>query len=467
MENFVVRFQNEEIMNKWRSKVEAQRNRLNESARSSGHTGTSDTEFSYMKSAALKNPYKQEDDGEEEDDERTARAAALAHSMSRNTSSTSLRSRSTTGGSGPPTGQVTGRVPPPRFPIPDHIHGLNGPPLTVSTNFSSGSPMVDDQPGDSYFSPTVESPVSTRSSTQVSTYPFPRQPNASYTWTSDEQKHKTAPAVARAPSRPGQQVLMNTYIVDGRTVQRPSLPAMTAAQQLNLAQSRNRSVSTPDIHNHPANPTRRYNGQGTPPVDAVPVPPLPPHMTSMRAPVNRSQSNSPTSGQLPTRQGTQSPKLMRERAPQYGHDQAPPSSSRSDLRQYQVPNLANATMSSGVGQRMGPATIGGEEEILPPQQLKVKVWFDPEPNYVTIVVPRVIKHRSLIDRIDSKMERVVASSIARGTARLRYHDSEGDAITIGCDDDVQEAIAEWQKVHEEKLKGGAVPDFELYWSRIS
>ena len=465
MENFVVRFANEEIMNKWRSKVEGQRVSLNESARSSGQNGTSETEFLYMKNAALQNPYTREDGGDEED-EQTARAApTFGQSMSRNTSSTSLRSRSTTGGSGPPTGQVPSRNPPSRFPMPDHVHGSNGPPLTVSTNFHSGSPMQDDKAGDSYFSPTVESPVSTRSST---TYPFPRQPNSSYTWTSDEQKHKTAPAtVARAPSRNGQQVLMNTYIVDGRTVQRPSLPAMAAAQQLNLVQSRYRSVSTPDIHNNPANlAARRYNGQGTPPVDNVPVPPIPHHMTSMRAPVNRSQSNSPTSGQLPSRSGTQSPKLTRERAAQYGHDQVPQGSSRSDLRQFQAPNLANATMSSGVGQRMGPAAIGGEEEILPPQQLKVKICFDPEPSHVTIVVPRVIKYRSLIDRIDSKMERVVASSIAKGTARLRYYDSEGDAITIGCDDDVQEAIAEWQKVHEEKLRGGAVPDFELHWSKI-
>ena len=456
-------------MNKWRSKVEGQRNRLNESARNSGQTGTSETEFLYMKSAALENPYTREYDGEEED-QHTARAAAtLVQSMSRNTSSTSLRSRSTTGGSG---GQAPSRNPPPRFPIPDHVHGSNGPPLTVSTNFSSNSPKLDDQVGDSYFSPTVDSPASMRSS---AAYPFPRQPNSSHTWTSDEQKHKTAPAAPRAPSRTGQQVMMNTYIVDGRTVQRPSLPAMAAAQQLNLVQSRFRSVSTPDIHNNPTNATaRRYNGQGTPPTDNVPVPPIPHHMTSMRTPVNRSQSNSPTSGQLPSRSGNQSPKLTREQRPtQYGHDQAAQGTSRSDLRQFQTPNLANATMSSGVGQRMGPpgpaaALVGGgEEEILPPQQFKVKICFDPEPSHVTIVVPRVIKYRSLIDRIDSKMERVVASSIAKGTARLRYYDSEGDAITIGCDDDVQEAIAEWQKVHEEKLRGGAVPDFELHWSKIS
>lgn len=98
-----------------------------------------------------------------------------------------------------------------------------------------------------------------------------------------------------------------------------------------------------------------------------------------------------------------------------------------------------------------------------PSQLKVKIWFEPHPSHVTIVVPIIIKHRSLIDRIDSKMEKISAASISRGSARLRYKDIDGDEITIGSDDDVQEAIAEWAQSQKHELWAGSIPDFELYW----
>lgn len=101
-----------------------------------------------------------------------------------------------------------------------------------------------------------------------------------------------------------------------------------------------------------------------------------------------------------------------------------------------------------------------------PSQLKVKIWFEPRPSHVTIVVPIIIKHRSLIDRIDSKMEKVTSSSIAKGTARLRYHDSDDELVTMACDEDVQIAIEEWVTVHEERLRNGVIPDFELYWHEI-
>ena len=463
-------------MNKWRSKVEAQRVALSDSARSSGQTGTSETEFLYIKNqAALQNPYKQEEDGEE-DEEQVANplifAGALSEfNMSRNTSSTSLRSRSTTGGSGPSPGQGATRAAPPRFPLPDHAHGSNVPPLTLSTNFTSGSPLVDEHPGDSYFSPMADSPVSTRSSTQTNMFPFPRQQIPTTGWTADEHKHNTAPAIGRTPSRDG-QTPVNTYTMNGRTVLRPSLPAMAASQtphQLSLTQSRSRSASTPDIHNPNSLAARRY-ANGQPPVDMVPVPPIPAHMSAMRVPINRSQTNSPTGTQMPLRTGNQSPQLSRDRGPvssqaQYGYEKLPQSVQRSEVRQY--PSLTSGVL-SGLGHRqVNPAFAQspGNEKMPSITQLKVKIYFDPEPSHVTIVVPIIIKHRSLIDRIDSKMERVSSLSIAKGTAKLRYCDSDNEMVTMGCDEDVGEAIDEWTKLHREELNAGIVPDIELYWSK--
>ena len=98
-------------------------------------------------------------------------------------------------------------------------------------------------------------------------------------------------------------------------------------------------------------------------------------------------------------------------------------------------------------------------------QLKVKVHYEPDPNdtFVTIVVPVVIKYRSLIDRIDSKMERTTTASIAKGTARLRYRDANGDLVRIDNDDDVQMAIEDWSEEHSDKLRKNHMPDFDLYW----
>jgi len=101
-----------------------------------------------------------------------------------------------------------------------------------------------------------------------------------------------------------------------------------------------------------------------------------------------------------------------------------------------------------------------------PSHLKVKIWFEPQPSHVTIVVPIIIKHRSLIDRIDSKMEKVTTSSIAKGTARLKYRDSDEEMVTMKCDEDVQIAIEEWVNVNEDSLRNGVIPDFELYWNEI-
>ncbi|KAA6410952.1 MAG: Rho guanyl nucleotide exchange [Lasallia pustulata] len=481
VENFVVKFSSEEVMNRWRSQVEAQKKVLSDSARRSSHAGTSETEFTYMRGqgAILQNPYQQEEDADDDFEEAGAQAAAamgapLEFTMNPNASSTSLRSRSTTGGSGPPTSQHQGRAPPPRFPVLENGHG---PSLTLHTNVPPSMSPAELAAASSYFSPTVESPVSTRSSSQASMYPFPRQGTPGNGWVSDESKHNTAPAAVRAPSRDG-QASPNCFVINGRTVQRPSLPAIAShisqnAQQLqlNMAQSRMRSASSPDMQQIIPG-TRRYaNGQIQCTSETIPVPPIPPHMAQMRAPLNRSQSNSPTNAQLPFRSATQSPNLQRDGAPRYAgqhvHDGPPQLQAiRHEARPYlPTTQTSPAPFFSPEHRLMSPPlpTATLSDEVPYPSQLKVKIWFSPHPSHVTIVVPIIIKHRSLIDRIDSKMEKISRASISRGTARLRYKDADGDSVLIGSDEDVQLAIEDWGLAHREELRAGNIADFELVW----
>lgn len=442
-------------MKKWQETVQRQKKILTESARGSGQTGTSATEFSYLRNQpSVENPYQEEEDVDD-DETQSGQIMGQAKShftVSRNPSSTSLRSIA---------GQ-SGRMGPPKGPTQEHANGVYVPALSLNTNVPQGGPSPNEYAGNSYFSPSNDSPVSMRSSSQQSMYPFPRQQNPPPGWTPNEvNKHRTAPAMGRAPSREGPEP-PNSYLINGRTVTRPSLPAMAASQypqpQLTSTQSRLRSASTPDIHNSNA------PGIRSGPTEAVPVPPIPPHMTQMRAPYNRSQTASPVDGQISIRSANQSPSSQRDRhMRQYqeqtvydrqGQRTAPTSDPYMD-----TPIQLNHQNS------MGGSDSGDEGGIPYPTQLKVSIWFDPRPSHVTIVVPIIIKHRSLIDRIDSKMAKVSTASIAKGSARLRYKDSDGDLITIRSDEDVQLSIEDWGSVNEDQIREGIVPDFQLYWQQ--
>ena len=462
VENFVIRFNDETSMKKWQETVQAQKKFLNEVQRGSGQTGTSATEFSYMKNQpAPENPYRE---AEEPDDDDLSTSQPISHaksmfSMSRNASSNSLRS------------MQTGRMAPPRYGNSEHGGGIYAPPLSLNTNIapSAGSPA--EVAGNSYFSPSNDSPVSTRSSSQQSMYPFTATSQmGNERYIREDNKHRTAPAIGRAPSREG-PVPPNSYVVNGRTVVRPSLPAMTASQypqqQLASTQSRSRSASTPDIHISNGPGARRHGNGLYPPTENVPVPPIPAHMTQMRAPVNRSQTASPLDEKLPIRGVTQAPASQRECTRQY-HDQLsydhPGYRMQSDSDPDGLDQMQNSyhdiPMPLGQG---NPPPADSEDDIPYPAQLKVKIYFDPPPSHVTIVVPTSIKHRSLIDRIDSKMVKVSTASIAKGTARLRYKDSDGDIVTIRSDEDVHLAIEDWGTGNEDMIRAGSIPDFQLSW----
>ncbi|KAL8905552.1 MAG: hypothetical protein Q9171_006619 [Xanthocarpia ochracea] len=471
VENFIIRFSNENEMNKWRDQIQQQKQNLSEQARSSGQTGTSETVFTSMRTQSqLENPYLQNEDVEDEDDSTyTPTVGTSEFAVSRNASSNSLRNTAAQNGS---------RGPPSRLAFTDN--GMQ-PPLSLNTNVPAGADSPGDFPGNSYFSPSAESPSSTRSSSQAGIYSFPHQGTPVNPWSHEDSKHRTAPAASGSSLRDGSGPL-NAYQMNGRTVLRPSLPVMPAnqashaAQQLAIAQSRMRSASTPNIHDPAAaNATgagaRRYaNGQVQPTIDNVPVPPIPSHMAQMRAPLSRSQTSSPTNLMPGARSATQSPMPPHGR-PGHHAEQAiyNPSSStqrhpgaQADQRSYNQGGYGPAPIQVLRSPPM-PMHTASEDEIPYPSQLKVKIWFDPAPSHVTIVVPIVIKHRSLIDRIDSKMVKISSASISKGTARLKYKDMEEDYVTIGSDEDVQLAIEDWGVAHKETLCEGVVSDFELHW----
>lgn len=459
----MIRFGNEELLRKWRVTVSNQQNLLAVASKKSGQEGTSETEFLSMKNAFLvENPYLQDDDVDEDDSQGSTLVEGQDIGASRNASSTSLRAVAATLASSSilPAERGASRMAP-RYPQKEFSNTPYPHNLTLHTNVSPKVDSPGEVPGNSRFSPTADSPLSSRSSAQ--NY-FPHQVTPGNPWPTDENKHKTAPATSRAPSRdgPGQ---LGSYTTNSRNIQRPSLPVMVApslnAQQA-MRQSRLRSVSTPDIHNSSGSGSRRYMNGHQPPIDNTPVPPLPPYMASMRAPVNRSQANSPSNAHLPVRSATQSPQLQRD-----SHIQQ----HRYQQQHAEVMYRANQQhFSSGIPpQQMVrsplPVPAVPDAGIPYPTQLKVKIWFEPSPSHVTIVVPIIIKHRSLVDRIDSKMVRISSASISNGTARLRYRDQEGDILTIGSDEDVSLAIEDWAMGHLAQLHEGIVSDFELYWQQ--
>jgi cell division control protein 24 len=191
VENFIIRFTNEEVMKKWSAAVDNQRKECNERSDLSA-SSESAANFAWMRdqAALLPNPYAQQDD--DDDDEYTSISAPVSaplpsapypgqpsFGMSRNASSTSLRSRSTTGESTQSLASIA-RAPPPRFPM-----GFQNPPLSLQTQLQPQS-SPSQRGGDSYFSPVAESPASspiyrtchatrTISGLAVNAIQFPRQ----------------------------------------------------------------------------------------------------------------------------------------------------------------------------------------------------------------------------------------------------------------------------------------------------
>ena len=453
VENFVIKFPNQELRDRWYSMVEKQRSIF---PKGSKESGTSQTAFTSMSKTNIPNPYKQQEEDFDDEplvpvDTKVSSSTTLVNPpseySSRHPSNSSLRSRTTTAGGGATPNSMARGLP--HYPGGEADQFMP-PPLKLSTAIPNAQ-TPDERMAGSYFSPT-DSPASQRS-LQGNAYPFPRQTQQqAAAWPVDGNKHATAPPMGRA-----QMGENHAY--------HPQRPPMST-----MAQHRLRSLSSPDVNNQ-QHPNRRYaNGPGSPPIEDVPVPPIPPQLASMRAPINRSQTNSPTEGF----RGAHNPPSNVNN--QYGPHSArgPGYAGYHPMRAYASPPIPSSLSPGPPSSTPTPRVMSpplqsppaGQGNSSLPSQLKVKIHYLPEPSYVTLVVPIIIKHRTLIDRIDSKMEKARTSSIAKGTARLRYYDMEGDIITITNDEDVQLAIEEWATANEEALAESStfnVPDFDLYW----
>lgn len=466
VENFIIRFSNEETMNKWSAGVDSQRKAHVISALQAGADNPA-ADFAWMRDqgGTMSNPYAQQDDDDDDEDysaqqqqqnqqnqpiqsnqpNQQSPPYAPHPGMPRNASSTSLRARSMTGDSQQSLAGIA-RAAPPRFPM-----GVANPPLSLQTTMTSGGmPSPGQRGGDSYFSPVGESPgSSSRTSTASSMFPFPRQGTPQGGW-EDTTNRYTAPAVARAPSRDS-STPSNAYQMNGRTPQRPSLPAMASgSSQGTGSQQRSRSYSTPNVNGQNGSqraPTAPPSG----PVPAVPGIPTYLQHPQYDASIPRSANDSPTG--IPLRSTTQSPGSQRERhQAQY-----------TNATQYSRPNTGQAqTMPSEV-RTLSPTpglSRAEESDLVLPTQLKVKVNCDG--NYVTLVVAFNITYQSLIDRIDAKVGRFSNNAISRGTMRLRYRDEDGDFVTIESDDDIQIAFQEWREEQRQQYHTGLLGEIELF-----
>lgn len=476
VENFMIKFQNEEMMKKWAAGLDQQRKENAPAAQQSPDQPPPNFAWLASQGSGLENPYAQQDDDDDDDGSGAntlvgttpvisqygagISSVSLPGTMQRNGSSTSLRQRSMTSESVQSMAGIA-RAQPPRFPLPQ-------PPMPLSVQTQMGmmtQPSPAPRGGESYFSPVAESPASSRTSTtsgffQSSGYPFPKSTTPQPMWGVEDNNRYTAPAMPRAPSRDGPSPF-NAYGMvpaDGRNPRGPSMPVMPRDSS-QLQQARSRSYSTPDINGQP-------NGRSNQQVPAVPG--IPPHLhpTHSRHDSNipRSNTGSPAND-LPLRTNTNSPGTQRGKQyggamsqfpaqPIYPRQGTPGSTTNLPPPGPPPPGVAPLAPSDpprSVPQSLGTAPLGGQNMMVPPTpdmplptQLKVKVNCE-NSNYVTLVVQFNITYQSLIDRIDAKLARFTNSSIGKGNLRLRYRDEDGDFVTIESDDDIQIAISEWRE----------------------
>lgn len=459
-ENFTIKFKNEDMLRTWKDELDRLRDTVQ--TRLSRQNTTSDSQFTLLAGAQMQNPYAEADLDEEEEALLNDQSGFSEFSMSRNASSTSLRSRSTTSGSGG-TIMPNPSMRPPRFPMPEPG---SLPPL--NTRMLPGAPSPMERDGPSYFSPTSERDMhtpltaSTRSSSQSAFSSYNRYGTPVSAWSHPEESNRnTAPAMSRSIKDGG-----NPYLQNGRST-RPSLPpSVQSAQQLGMGINRMRSASSPDIHNNLPQNQRYHNRPTAPPNESVPnVPPIPAHVAGRVAPVNRSQNNSPTG--LPIRTATQSPGAP----PAYGLPPRPNigASHRTYDHSYGAsgdprsatpngfPPLLAASDRTSAGQT---STTNGDTEPYMPYQLKAKVCFDN--NYITLVIASNIQFRSLTDRIDAKLSRFTQHSIGSGSVRLRYQDEDGDYVLIDSDEAVHDAFLDWRETHADKIAAGQTGEILLF-----
>lgn len=429
VETFIIKFRSDETLQKWHTMIETQRSSCILEART---RGTSDTQLLSLQGMNMENPYLHSQD-EDEDYSRisgttTGGTDTTGYSefiMSRNASSTSLRSRSATGGSG-------GSNRPMRVPTSE----MGG--LTLNTRgLPAQSPQ--DYPGTSYFSPVdrdssipPQSSISSRSSSQSAFAGYNRgtTPVSAGLYRPEESHRNTAPAMARGPNG---QMTGNPYLSNGV---RPRGPPSAGG----MGPPRMRSASSPDVHPIVQQGRKYVSGEHAPS-----VPPIPAHMAKQMGGPNRSQNNSPINnppsrgstphqqyglpGGLPSSQRPAIPNHGYTYDPAYGGDPRKPG---------HAPTLSQGRAFSPP---VSSPTSDGDPYL--PSQLKAKVCFDE--NYVSMIIASNIQFRSLAERIDAKLARFTNHSISSGSVRLRYRDEDGDFVLIDSDEAVHEALLDWRE----------------------
>ena len=387
--------------------------------------------FPWMNQVAPQNPYR--DEADEYDEQDTAGYGQSSFSTSRNASSTSLRSRSTTGEST--------RAPPPRFPM----GAPQVPPL--ATHFASdGANSASYQR--SVFSP-VDTPNPNSRTNSATGFNFPPQYRAGDR--EDPNNRYTAPAMGRTPSRESQSAV---------TSSRPSMQAYPhGAQHAAMTQNRGRSASSPDIPGVPNQ--RRPNGQSSQP----PVPPVPyQHMTNGHPGYNRSHTTSPVlpPNQLPIRSATQSPGVQRERLNGqnngysngrdtysggkliYGSETLVQMQSyTSQPSRPQMQQTQSAYVSSNANSSVAPSMPATWADPVPTNDsFKTRVKYK-DSTFLLIVKPGTT-FETLAFRIDQKVQRmnpVGQPSLIKGSLRLHYQDEDGDKVLIATDEDMENLVA--------------------------
>lgn len=447
-------------MNKWADQVDGQRRVWREHARNSNNnrqTSTSQTEFTYMRDQGqLVNPYQEYDDGEDDEGDDGASTPGGYGYMGRNDSSSSLGSRARAGtGDSIFAAQNGSRVPPPRFPM---LNDISAPALQLQTrtlaSAQGGHMSPNERQMDSYFSPTAESPASTRtSSSSANMYGFRQQVVPNGWHPADENTRYTAPAMGRS-----------TPPSSSRNMQRPSLPPHAHSAHPAMGSSRLRSASSPDIQNPIGRP------QDQPPVPSLP--PFPTHYAYAPSLNNRSNPNLVNQMSLPTRSATQSPSLQRERmppprgqmpsaeGPSYYDPRYGAVGARGPLDRAYTSADPRSQLSSSTPSQSLP-TPRASQDMATPSQLKVKLHCPSAGSSFTLVVPTNISYQSLKDRIDAKLQRSTNVSLSSGAVKLKYVD-DGDYISIQSDEDVQTAFEMWKDQQVGGVVAGQMGEIELY-----
>lgn len=432
VESLAVRFPSEDTMNVWRDtllarkmackedqrKVEMTRRVQSERLRARGSS-----EFNYLtEQGDLENPYKDKDSefaglaGRFGSKESLTQGEALVSLTQGEALGSGNSFRSLSGEGGFPT---KGRAPPMKYPA-----AFAGTPLTLRTQqLHSAGPGPMDVGANSFFSPSLESPMSARTSASSGIGPFIRQSTSTANnWPTEDSARFTAPTPMTRPSQNGYGAIDSSR--NGRMPVHPS----------SLAQTRSRSASSPDV-------------QGRLPTlaNAPPLPLMPSHLGN-QPPIGRMQGNAPNYANGRVASGSSMSPVSKLKSGSQSRDFTSGEGSPEYDTYYSQNNRTSAqTQSSGA---FSPPLLRGSvsSEGAAILSFKIKVYVPSEGTTFVLIAGSHITYRNLRDRIDAKLARCSSMAVGLGSLRLQFKD-DGEMISIQTDEDVQTAFDLWRESH--------------------